>query len=144
MNDKLFFFDLRSNKSLFTMNNFNRLDLKWLFAVFRERPDYSVQASHGFGSAESSDFNENVSGIDRNLRVVRVDDWRNRQYSILTIEDQGINRAFTNQMKILFKFMVLEGLHHAQSIYFLILIQGNELKSGWIFSHILERSLNRI
>ena len=144
MNDKLFFLDLGSNKSLFPMNDLNRLDLEWLFAVFRERPDHSVQASHGFGSTESSYFNENVFSINRNLRVVRVDDWRNRQYSILAIEDQGIDRAFTNQMKIFFKFMAFERLHHAQSIYFLILIQRYELKTGRIFSHILKRSLNRI
>lgn len=76
--------------------------------------------------------------------MVRVDDGRNGEHSILVVQHQGINWAVSNQRQVLFKFMILERFHHSKSVNFLVLIQGDEFESSGVFGYILERPLNGV
>lgn len=101
-NSELFRTDVRGQKLFLTNSYFDRLDLELLSAIFRERPNQSIETDVGFGSIEGSYFNENVFGIDRNLTVLSIDDRRNRTNDVVTIHDQRIYRAVSDQMQILF------------------------------------------
>ena len=107
-NSELFRTDIRGQKLFLTNSYFDRLDLELLSAIFRERPNQSIETDVGFGSIEGSYFNENVFGIDRNLTVLSIDDRRYRTNDVVTIHDQRIYRTVSDQMQILFQFVVFK------------------------------------
>lgn len=107
-NSELFRTDVRGQKLFLTNGYLDRLDLELFSAIFRERPNQSIETDVGFGSIEGSYFNENIFSIDRNLTVLSIDDWGYRTNNIVTVENQRIYGTVSDQMQVLFQFVVFK------------------------------------
>jgi hypothetical protein len=66
--------------------------LEALSTIAREHGAHDIDHHVGFGEIGGSDFDKDVLGIERNLRVVTVDDRWQAQHTPLGIVDHGIQR----------------------------------------------------
>ncbi len=128
-NNELLFFNLRSAEFFLTMNDLNWLDFEWSLTVLRKWPNQCVQASHGFGSAQGCDFDEDVLCVDWDFWMFGVDDWRNWQHLIVLVQNKRVNWTVSDQVKVFFELVGLKQFHHAKTIDFLLLVQGMNSKS---------------
>lgn len=58
------------------------------------------------GAVSRSDLNENVLGVKRNLRLIAVDDGRERANGAVSVEDDGVYRRVANNVEIAAEILV--------------------------------------
>ena len=73
---ELFWCYLRGKELLLSIDNLHGFYLEGRAAVFRECPDYSIEAGECFGSVERSNFDQYIFSVYGDLTMLSIDDWR--------------------------------------------------------------------
>lgn len=63
---------------------------EWLFAVFGEHGCNDVDYDVELCLVRSGHINENVSGVESDFTVLRVDDWRHGEHCLVLVVNDGI------------------------------------------------------
>ena len=144
LNNKLTGTNIGSNECVISINNLNRLYFKAILTIFRERPDYCIQANKSFWSIKGSYFDQNIFCILWYFWELSIDDRWNWTNLLIAIQNKRIYGTVFDKVKILFKFMIFQKFDHSMSINFLGLIERHKRKIFWIFGNIFEWAFNSI
>ncbi|EEQ40448.1 hypothetical protein CLUG_04577 [Clavispora lusitaniae ATCC 42720] len=92
--------DIRGNSILIIVfrDNFNWLNLKWSLAVNGEHGNDLFNNKISLCLIGTRYFNEYVFGTQRNLGVVRVDNWWQRAHGPLGVKNDWINWGIPNDV----------------------------------------------
>ena len=113
-------------------DNLHWLDCERFRAVLREHGHNNIVHNLQFCSVGSSHLNEDVGGVQRDLRVVAVDDRRHRADNPLRVVDDWVYWLIPNDVKVLPEMLViLVELHHLLGIHLLGLVQRLEFDVLW-------------
>ena len=113
-------------------NDFNWLDSERFRTVSAEHCDQLINDDFRLRFVGTSDIKHNILGLQRNLGVIGVDDWRHGTYLSLGVVNDGVNRRIFDDMKILSEILILfVECHHFFSSHFLGLVQWSKFDLRW-------------
>jgi len=126
-------------------DNLDGLDRELHFAVLGEHGDHNVADNIQLCLICRRDLDENVGGVERDFRVVAVDDRGERADDLVGIKNDGVDRLVPNDAEETTKMLVrlVEG-HQLLSVHLLGLVQGDEADVLRRQSLVCERALDGV
>ena len=78
----------------------NRLNNEWLCTVFREHRNQVGNHNVQLRLVQSSHINKHILRVELNLGMVRINNGRHGQNTLLLVENNRINRTVTNDVQV--------------------------------------------
>lgn len=85
---------------LVLVDDLHRLDREGLGAVLGEHGDHGVQHDLGLGDVRGRALDEDVLRVQRDLRVLAVDDGRQRQHHAVLVRDHGVHGRVVDDVRV--------------------------------------------
>ncbi len=127
------------------IDDFDGLNGKRFSAVLAEHGNDDVDHDPQLRLVNSSSIDEDVLRVERDLRVVRVDNGWHTQHLSVAIVDDGVDGRITNDVQVPRKMLVtFVELHHLTGIVLLLLVERSELDLFGRKGFVAERSLDGV
>jgi hypothetical protein len=100
--------------------------------VLRELSGKDGKNDLALGEVSARNLNENILGVQRNLGVVRVDDWRKRKHGSLGVKEHWVKRHVLNDVQELLQLLILsQHVEKLNTVHLLFLFKSLEDNIFW-------------